>query len=121
MVQSVTDALDHIGHHQPFMENILPSAIQQFTGLPLEELIGSSLKATEKAEAALAMYMTRFLKEQGLKVSPDSILIKMNLEYPQPDSSDADVTSGDEHLATTFHISLTAVIPMTNHQASLNI
>ena len=78
-VQSVTDEFDRILHRQTFMENDLPSVAQKFTGLPWEELIGSSLNATENAEAALAMYMTRFLKEHGLEDSFESILIEMNL------------------------------------------
>mgnify|MGYP000233663321 CR=1 FL=1 len=111
-VQSVADALDNIGHHQPSVENESISVGQQFTGLPLEELIGSSSNAKEKAEAALAMYMTRFLKEHGFEGSFDTIQIEMNLEYPQLDVSDADGISGDRNPCTTFNIPLSAVIPL---------
>lgn len=110
-LQSVADAFDGIRQHQTFTENDKSSVAQQFTDLPWDELIGSPLKATEKAEAALAMYMTHFLKEHGFEGSFDTILIEMNLEYPQTDTSDADGTSGDKHSATTFRIPLTAVIP----------
>lgn len=110
-VQSVTDEFDRILHHQTFMENDLPSVAQKFTGLPWEELIGSSLNAAENAEAALAMYMTRFLKEVGLDGSYATCMIEMRLEHPQANASDIDRTLGDENSAATFNIPLSAVIP----------
>ena len=111
-LQSVTDEFDRILHHQPFMENDLPSVGQNFTGLPWNELIGSSLNAEEKAETALVMYMTRFLKEHGLEDSLESILIEMRIEHSQPEVSDADRTSEDKNPDTTFCIPLSAVIPL---------
>ncbi|MDN0048044.1 DUF2589 domain-containing protein [Bacteroides gallinaceum] len=93
------------------MENDLPSVAQKFTGLPWEELIGSSLNAAENAEAALAMYMTRFLKEHGLEDSFESILIEMRLEYPHVEASDADRTSEDKRSDAAFSLPLSAVIP----------
>ena len=110
-LQSVADAFDGIRQHQTFTENSLPSAPQQFTGLPLEELIGSSLNAKEKADAALAIYISSFLKEHGLEVSPDTALIEMDIELPQSDASDADGTTEDNNPSTTFNIPLSAVIP----------
>ena len=111
-LQSVTDEFDHILHHQTFMENELPSVAHNFTGLPWEELIGSSLNAAENAESALAMYMTRFLKEQGLEGTYESILIEMRLEHPHVEASDAGRTSEDKNSDTTFNIPLSAVIPL---------
>ena len=110
-VQSVTDEFDRILHRQTFMENDLPSVAQKFTGLPWEELIGSSLNAAENAEAALAMYMTRFLKEHGLEDSFESILIEMRLEHPHVEASDADRTSEDKRSDASFSLPLSAVIP----------
>lgn len=111
-LQSVTDEFDRILHHQTFMGNELPSVAHNFTGLPWEELIGSSLNAAENAEAALAMYMTRFLKEQGLEGTYESILIEMRLEHPHVEASDAGRTSEDNNSDTTFNIPLSAVIPL---------
>lgn len=106
-VQSVADAFDHIQHHQPLLKNDLPS----FTGLHLEELIGEPLNAKEKAEAALAVYMDRYLKEHGFGGTCDSILIEMKLELPQPDALNAEEISGNKKGSTTFNIPLLAVIP----------
>lgn len=106
-VQSVTDEFDRILHRQTFMENDLPSVAQKFTGLPWEELIGSSLNTVENAEAALAMYMTRFLKEHGLE-----ILIEMRLEHPHVEASDADRTSEDKRSDASFSLPLSTVIPL---------
>ncbi|WP_443983361.1 hypothetical protein [Xylanibacter rarus] len=93
------------------MENDLPSVAQKFTGLPWEELIGSSLNTTENAEAALAMYMTRFLKEHGLEDSFESILIEMRLEHPHVEASDADRTSEEKSSDASFSLPLSDVIP----------
>lgn len=45
------------------MENELVSMAQQFTGLPMEDLIGGPLNAAAKANAAMALTQTRFLIE----------------------------------------------------------
>lgn len=82
-VQSVADALDRIQHKQAFLKNDLRPMAQQFTGLPMEELIGGSLDVAQKADAALAMYLTCFLKEHGLEDFFESILIEMRLEHSQ--------------------------------------
>lgn len=111
MVQSVTDELNRILHHQPFMENDLPSVGQNFTGLPWNELIGSSLNAEEKAETALAMYMDCYLKEHGLEGTYESFRIEMELELPQCDALNVDEISGGKKPSATFHIPLSAVIP----------
>ena len=63
--------------------------------LHLEELIGDPLNAKEKAEAALAVYMDRYLKEHGFGGTCDSILLGMKLEHPQPDALNADEFSGE--------------------------
>ena len=107
-VQSVADAFDHIQHHQPLMENDLPS----FTGLHLEELIGEPLNAKEKAEAALDAYMDCYLKEHGFEGTCNSILIEMKLELPQPEALNAEEISGNKKGSTTFNIPLSAVIPL---------
>lgn len=83
-VQSVTDEFDRILHHQTFMENDLPSVGQKFTGLPWEELIGSSLNTAE---------------------------IEMRLEHPHVEASDADGTSENKRSDASFRLPLSAVIP----------
>ena len=110
-VQSVASVLDHIQHHQLFTENELTSVDQQFTGIPLDKLIGESLNAKEKAEAALAAYMDRYLKEHGLEGTCNSILIEIKLEHPQPDVLNADEMSSERNPCATFNIPLSAVIP----------
>lgn len=45
------------------MENQLLSMAQQFSGLPMEDLIGGPLNAAAKANAAMALTQTRFLME----------------------------------------------------------
>lgn len=45
------------------MENALLSMSQQFSGLPMEDLIGGPLNAAAKANAAMALTQTKFLLE----------------------------------------------------------
>ncbi|MCF2583154.1 DUF2589 domain-containing protein [Bacteroides caecigallinarum] len=45
------------------MEKELVSMAQQFTGLPMEDLIGGPLNATAKANAGMALTQTKFLLE----------------------------------------------------------
>ena len=45
------------------MEKELLSMAQQFTGLPMEDLIGGPLNASAKANAAMALTQTKFLLE----------------------------------------------------------
>ena len=45
------------------MDNNLESMAQQFSGLPLEDLIGGPLSAAAKANNAMALTQTNFLLE----------------------------------------------------------
>lgn len=45
------------------MENALLSMSQQFSGLPMEDLIGGPLNAAAKANAAMALTQTKFFRD----------------------------------------------------------
>lgn len=72
------------------MENALLSMSQQFSGLPMEDLIGGPLNAAAKANAAMALTQTKFLLETCFeriettdtpkRVSYKPVMIEMSLE-----------------------------------------
>ncbi|MCS4238569.1 DUF2589 domain-containing protein [Myroides odoratus] len=94
----------------------LVSIAQQFTGLPMDALIGGPLNAAADANAKMAISQTKFIldtcfvrKGEGTEVSYQPILIKMELErtFVQEDESIEKVT-------TTFHLPLLTIMPINS-------
>ena len=111
------------------MEKELVSMAQQFTGLPMEDLIGGPLNAAAKANAAMALTQTRFLMEtcfnkieekdtQGnLKsVSYKPIMIEMSLERGVMTTVEENnkKTLKIKPVVTKFNLPLLTIIPINS-------
>lgn len=111
------------------MEKELVSMAQQFTGLPMEDLIGGPLNAAAKANAAMALTQTRFLMEtcfnkieekdtQGnLKsVSYKPIMIEMSLERGVMTTVEENnkKTLKIKPVVTRFNLPLLTIIPINS-------
>lgn len=98
----------------------LVSMAQQFSGLPMEDLIGGPLNAAAKANAAMAMTQTRFLMEtcfdkteDGSKISYKPIMIEMSLERGVLDK-DKDGKLIVTTVETKFNLPLITIIPINS-------
>lgn len=112
------------------MEKELVSMAQQFTGLPMEDLIGGPLNAAAKANAAMALTQTRFLMEtcfnkieekdtQGnLKsVSYKPIMIEMSLErgvMTTVEDKEKNKKLEIKPVITKFNLPLLTIIPVNS-------
>jgi hypothetical protein len=97
---------------------------QQFSGLPMDSLIGGPLNAAAKANAAMAMTQTRFMLDTCFSKAEGSdnytpIMIKMELTrgviqptaVTKPETGEAnppEMTS----VTTTFNLPLLTIIPL---------
>lgn len=110
------------------MESNLVSMAQQFTGLPMDSLIGGPLNAAATANAAMALSQTKFLldtcfnsKKPSTGTAADSeitytpIMIKMSLTRGLIAASDK---SGEAPkitpLTTTFDLPMLTVVPLNS-------
>lgn len=96
------------------MRTNLVSISQQFSGLPLDALIGGPLNATAEANAKMAITQTRFLLDtcfvkKGTEADPvyQPITIKMELQRTWIKENQS-----VEQLTTIFHLPLLTVIPL---------
>lgn len=105
----------------------LVSMAQQFTGLPMDSLIGGPLNAAAKANAAMAVTQTKFIldtcfskvssgddKDSG-DTSYEPIMINMTLTrgvIQPPEEGDDDTTITP--VKTTFDLPLLTVIPINS-------
>lgn len=118
------------------MENELVSMAQQFTGLPMEDLIGGPLNAAAKANAAMALTQTRFLietcfdkietkrsvTENGQTVektvmSYKPIMIEMSLErgvLTTVKDENNNESLEIKNFTTTFNLPLLTIIPINS-------
>jgi hypothetical protein len=114
------------------MEKELVSMAQQFTGLPMEDLIGAPLNAAAKANAAMALTQTRFLMEtcfNTVEVKDDGnnaqtgtdkkthyvykpIMIEMSLQRGVLQKTGDDVNI--KNFTTTFNLPLLSIIPVNS-------
>lgn len=114
------------------MEKELVSMAQQFTGLPMEDLIGGPLNAAAKANAAMALTQTRFLmetcfgkiesEEKDANGNPQSVsykpvMIEMSLERgvlttttDENNNSKLDIQT----VTTKFNLPLITIIPINS-------
>lgn len=109
----------------------LLSMAQQFSGLPMEDLIGGPLNAAAKANAAMALTQTRFLMEtcfhkiakagskedtkggdQAQSFTYKPIMIEMQLQRPIISMQDNKVTT--QPAVTTFNLPLLTIIPINS-------
>lgn len=103
------------------MSQELVSMAQQFSGLPMDSLIGGPLNAAAKANAAMALTQTKFMldtcfqpldgKENGYK----PIMIKMSLERgvitpPQTEGGETKI----QPLVTEFNLPLLTIVPLNS-------
>lgn len=114
------------------MEKELISMAQQFTGLPMEDLIGGPLNATAKANAAMALTQTKFLletcfnkvvKEEGsddkkiTRTSYSPVMIEMSLDrgiLTPTQKADGTNETGVKNFKTSFYLPLLTIIPINS-------
>lgn len=106
----------------PADQNALVSMAQQFTGLPMDSLIGAPLNAAADANAAMAITQTKFILDTcfyttgtspALEYNP--IMIKMSLTRGviTPASEEGGEPSIDP-VTTTFDLPLITIIPINS-------
>lgn len=103
-------------------DNALVSMAQQFTGLPMDSLIGAPLNAAADANAAMAITQTKFILDTCFSqtgAAPDieykPIMIKMSLTRGliSPGATETDPTT-IELVTTTFDLPLITIIPINS-------
>lgn len=111
----------------------LVSMAQQFTGLPMDSLIGGPLNAAAKANAAMGVTQTKFIldtcftkstseeeKDEDGKDSYEPIMINMTLTRGVIQPQDKDESSGETPdpkivpVDTTFNLPLLTIIPINS-------
>lgn len=106
------------------MESGLLSMAQEFSGLPMESLIGGPLNAAAKANAGMAMTQTRFLLDTCFTITPGTggkpdnyspIMIVMSLTRGvitpgTDDKADAAI----QQMTTTFNLPLLTIVPLNS-------
>lgn len=105
-------------------DNALVSMAQQFTGLPMDSLIGGPLNAAAKANAAMAVTQTKFIIDTCFNTegtapnfSYKPIMIKMSITRGviQPTTgTGAGATPIIQPVTTTFDLPLLTIIPINS-------
>lgn len=95
------------------------SIAQQFTGLPMSDLIGGPLMAVSEANGNMAKKQTQFLFDTCFKASKDNdsvepIMIKLNMTRAVLSFSDDGTTPSTSYFTTTIDLPLLTVIPLNN-------
>ncbi|MBK7344703.1 MAG: DUF2589 domain-containing protein [Saprospiraceae bacterium] len=99
-------------------ETALLSMAQQFTGLPMDSLIGAPLNAAANANAAMAVTQTDFLLNTCFSKSGDTytpIMIKMSItrSYIVPPDAPGG-TPTVTPVTTTFDLPILTIIPLNS-------
>jgi hypothetical protein len=101
-----------------FMSQELVSMAQQFSGLPMDALIGGPLNAAAKANAAMALTQTSFLLDTCFKKDGESyepIMINMSLTRGVIQASDTpDAPPSIDSFVTKFELPLLTIIPLNS-------
>ena len=104
----------------------LISIAQQFTGLPMDALIGGPLNAAAEANAAMAMTQTQFMLDTCFKVTTeddkttyDPIIVEMTLKRSLispgiPTEGDPNPEQHVVEVPTTFQLPLLTIIPLNS-------
>lgn len=94
----------------------LVSMSQQFSGLPMEDLIGGPLNAAAKANASMALTQTRFLMETCFSKNEDDsynpVMIEMSLTRPAVINDGSSIKV--ENITTKFNLPLISVIAINS-------
>ena len=109
------------------MENALVSMAQEFTGLPMESLIGAPLNAAANANSAMAMTQTKFMldtcfqKVDGNNADNDTgdgsykpIMIKMSLTRAAITPAEGDAETTIKPFTTEFNLPLLTIVPLNS-------
>ena len=101
-------------------DRALVSMAQQFTGLPMDSLIGGPLNAAAKANAAMAATQTKFMldtcfnKKDPKKDDYTPIMIKMSLTRGVIDETDTSNGVKIKEMETRFDLPLLTIIPLNS-------
>lgn len=102
------------------MESNLLSISQQFSGLPMDSLIGGPLNAAADANAKMAMTQTKFILDTCFSKGEENgkeyflpIMISMELERPLIKEG-SDGTSTTEVIRTTFNLPLMTIMSINS-------
>lgn len=95
------------------------SIAQQFTGLPMADLIGGPLMAVTDANGNMAKKQTQFLFDTCFKYTEGSdnlepIMIKLNLTRAVLSFDDTLTTPDTSYFTTTIDLPLLTIIPLNN-------
>lgn len=101
------------------MSQELVSMAQQFSGLPMDSLIGGPLNAAAKANAAMALTQTKFMLDtcfqplDGTENGYKPIMIKMSLERGviTPDNEGKTTI---QSFVTEFNLPLLTIVPLNS-------
>lgn len=100
------------------MDNNLVSMAQQFSGLPMDSLIGGPLNAAATANSAMALTQTKFMLDTCFTKKDNSyipIMIKMELERGV---LTAGAKQGDpatiQTVKTSFNLPLLTIVPLNS-------
>lgn len=103
------------------MDSNLLSIAQQFSGLPMDSLIGGPLNAAANANAAMAVTQTKFLLDtcfakQGTDkdVNYKPIMIKMTLTRGVITPGEAGKDPTIQSVDTTFNLPLLTIVPLNS-------
>ncbi|WP_443976556.1 DUF2589 domain-containing protein [Treponema succinifaciens] len=91
------------------------SIAQQFTGLPMSDLIGGPLMAVSEANGNMAKKQTQFLFDTCFKASKDNdtvepIMIKLNMTRAVLSFSDDGTTPSTSYFTTTIDLKISPFI-----------
>ena len=96
-----------------------PSIAQQFTGLPMADLIGGPLMAVTEANSNMAKAQTKFLLETCFQIDKENsdnlkpIMIKLNLTRAVL-SFDKDKKPDTAYVTTTIELPILTIIPINS-------
>lgn len=109
------------------MANELLSMAQQFTGLPMDSLIGGPLNAAANANAAMALTQTKFMLDtcfnrtgEGAATTYQPIMVKMTLTRALIQPGTIDPATGQpgapqmKSFDTTFNLPLLTIVPLNS-------
>lgn len=102
------------------MDTNLVSMAQQFSGLPMNALIGGPLNAAAKANAAMALTQTKFMLDTCFSKEQNNgnykpIMIQMQLERGvlTPEAGSGGSTD-IQNITTSFNLPLLTIIPLNS-------
>lgn len=101
------------------MDSTLLSISQQFSGLPMDALIGGPLNAAADANAKMAVTQTKFLLDTCFQKEEKSdnykpIMIKMELSRPVIKDTGADKSPIIENAKVQFNLPLLTIVPLNS-------